>query len=40
MDEQVGVVVDALHPFWIRYKVRREVAPIKPHAFDEVESGF
>src|SRR5258705_2213963 len=40
VDEQVAIFVNTLHPFRIGHKVRREVATIKSHTFDEVQSCF
>ena len=40
MDQQVGVFVDALHPFRIGDKIGREITTVKTHAFNKIESGF
>ena len=40
MDEQIGIFEDALHPFRIRHEIRRQIAAVELHAFNDIESRF
>src|SRR6059058_5160511 len=40
VDEDVRVLQQALHPLGVRHKVRRQIAAVELHAFDDVERGL
>ena len=40
VDEDVGVFEDGFHRFGVGHEVRREIALVELHAFDDVEGGF
>ena len=40
VNEDVRVLEDGFHRFRVRHEVRREIALVELHAFDDVEGGF